>query len=202
MHPPTAMRGLVALLLVAGTSACTPGGDDATPDPSESPSASVPASPSLPSVVPSPTVAFDEDALLGEGTLAVDGQEVAVTGDCDISREFGQAPVTDVGDPDVDILLAVGNLGRPPDPDRPALRVSMEMLGVDAAGDRTVVVSHVDEIETTRLRGTVETLALVDRTELEFVDVATLHVEAEVGADDGTPLDVVADVTCVISRPG
>lgn len=154
-----------------------------------------------PSPTPSPT---DAASTLGVGTVTVDGTTVPVSGDCDISRGFGQQPVRGLGD-DVDVLLAVDNLAGDGEPTG-AVAVAVRLLGSGAVEDRTITsVSRDADGRERTWEGEVATARLRDREQLEFLDVATLHLEATQeavgpGAPSGTR-ELVVDVTCAISRP-
>lgn len=204
---------LVAAVLCCLGAGCTDAGGG-TADPEPSPTASTTttattedAAPS-PSPSPSPTPTGTEDEVaFGTGTVTVDGTEVPVSGDCDISRAFGEEPVTDLGD-EVDVLLAVDNItgtGAAAGP----FGVQVRLLGSGAIVGRTItsVGAEAGDGETadTGYEGEVAVAELRDRRELEFLDVAVLHLEASqnrVEGSAGPPTrELVVDVTCPVSRP-
>ena len=201
------LGALLAAVLVVG---CT--GGDGDQDPTAAPTSTAPSSTTAsettnsPTPSPSPT---DDDATVafGTGTVTLDGAELPVSGDCDVSREFGEEPVEGLDD-DVDVLLAVDNVTGDGVANGPfALRV--RLLGSGAVAGRTITSEGADAGDGTTAdvtyEGTVEVAELRDRRELEFLDVAVLHLEASqdrVSGDAGSPSrDLVVDVTCPISRP-
>lgn len=191
---------VLAVLLVAGCTSGAPSADDdsgdGTPTGAGAPEATTP-----PSSTPSPTPTA---ATLGAGSVTIEGTEIPVSGDCDISKDFGQAPVTGLGDDALDVLLAVDNItgsgaaagGEP---------MTVRLLGSGAVEGRTLTsVTRGDDGADVTWEGTVTSASLRDRASREFLDVATLHLEATqrpVGPGSGSR-DVVVDVTCAISRPG
>jgi hypothetical protein len=152
----------------------------------------------------SPSSALSEDTEFGSGTVAIDGQVFEVRGDCDVSRDFGAAPVDAVDDPAVDILLAVDDLTGPAGEASGPFSFTLQMTGTDTEGARVLELRGAEAGDAV-YRGSASVLALQDRTPLEFVDAAVLHVEAVLSRVNGdeTPRsrEVVADVACVISRP-
>lgn len=163
-----------------------------------------PSSPSSPS--PTPTGAEDEVAF-GTGTVTVDGTEVPVSGDCDISRAFGEEPVADLGD-EVDVLLAVDNIAGAGAAAGP-FGVQVRLLGSGAVVGRTITSVGADagdgRTADTSYEGEVAVAELRDRRELEFLDVAVLHLEAGQqrvsGSTGPSTRELVVDVTCPVSRP-
>lgn len=199
---------LVSALLVAG---CT-SGDDRTPADPASPTSTDTAAPDAtasgatasPSPSPTPT---EEEVAFGTGTVTVDGTELPVSGDCDISRDFGNQPVQALDD-EVDVLLAVDNVTGDGGHDGPfALRV--RLLGSGAVGDRTVTSQGAPGADgataDVTYEGDVQVAELQDRRELEFVDAAVLHLEAGqqrvAGSGGAARRQLVVDVICPISRP-
>ena len=156
-----------------------------------------------PTPTPAPT---DTPPTFGAGTVTVDGTTVPVSGDCDISRGFGQQPVRGLGDDEVDVLLAVDNLTGTGEAVGP-LAVRVRLLGSGAVEGRPITsISRGTDGQEVTWEGEVTTARLRDREQLEFLDVATLHLEAAQepvgpGAPSGTR-DLVVDVACAISRPG
>lgn len=194
-----------SLLVVSCTSSGTP--DDVPAAPSSGPSVPDVQAAASPDPSPSPTPTPTPEVVFGTGTVTVDGVAIPVSGDCDVSREFGEQPVTGLGD-DVDVLLAVDNITGDGDHEGPfALAVRLTGTGAvegstitsqGAAGEDGATVDVTYE-------GTVDRARLRDRRSLEFVDVATLHLEAaqerSAGAAAPSDRDLVVDVVCPISRP-
>lgn len=188
-------------VLVLGGCTSAPSADDAATDATPRPSVTTSAATSSPSPSPSPT---RTTATPGTGTVMVDGTEIPVSGDCDISKNFGQAPVNGLGDDELDVLLAVDNLtdsgaaaGSNP------LTVRLRGSGTVEGRTLTMVTRGEDEGEVT-WEGPVTAASLRDREAREFLDVATLHLEATprpVDSGSGSR-DLVVDVACAISRPG
>ena len=83
-----------------------PAEDTAVATSPDAPGSVTPTPTTSPTTSPSPTAT---DPTFGTGTATVDGMAVAVSGDCDISREFGTQPVLELDD-EVDVLLAVDNI--------------------------------------------------------------------------------------------
>lgn len=210
-------RLLVALLagavLVGGCTSPSPSptpsppsstGTDATGDAGTS-APSTPTSPSTPTPTSSPT---PRDVVLGTGTVTADGTALAVSGDCDISREFGEQPVTSLDTDDVDVLLAVDNLTGDGGHDGP-FALQVRLLGSGALVGRTLTSQGAPGEDGTTLdttyEGQIEVAELQDRRELEFVDVATLHLEVTQerveGSEGPARRELVVDVACPISRP-
>lgn len=170
-----------------------------------SPGSSTPASTSAPTPTSSPT---PRDVVLGTGTVTVDGTEVAVSGDCDISREFGEQPVPSLDTDDVDVLLAVDNLTGDGGHEGP-FALQVRLLGSGVLVGRTITSQGAPGEDGTTVdtsyEGEIEVAELRDRRELEFVGVATLHLEAtqeRVAGSEGTARrELVVDVACPISRP-
>lgn len=187
---------VLAGLLLAGCTSAPPSVDDGSPDVTPTTASSAATSPS-----PSPTPTAPT---LGTGTVTIDGTEVPVSGDCDISKEFGQAPVKGLGDDKLDVLLAVDNLtgsGAPAGSQPHTVR----LLGSGTVEGRTVTsVTRGEDGGEVTWEGPVTAASLRDREPREFLDVATLHLEATqrpTGSGGGSR-DLVVDVTCAISRPG
>lgn len=161
---------------------------------------------SSPTASETPEVA--EEVLLGTGTVTVDGTELRVSGDCDISREFGEQPVGSLDD-EVDVLLTLDNLTGDGGHDGP-FAIQVRLLGRGELVGRTLVSEGAPGEEQgvtlgTIYEGEVEVAELQDRRELDFVDVATLHLEASqrrTRGDEGPRRRQLAvDVTCPIARP-
>lgn len=199
---------LAAVLCCLGAG-CTDAGGDGTPDPTApSPSPTTEAtSPPPPAASPTPTPTGAEDEVaFGTGTITVDGTEVPVSGDCDISRDFGEEPVTDLDE--VDVLLAVDNIAGDGATAGP-FGIQVRLLGSGAVLGRPITSVGADDGDgqtaDTSYEGTVEVAELRDRRELEFLDVAVLHLEATQervsGATGPATRQLVVDVTCPISRP-
>lgn len=195
----------VAVLLVGG---CTSGPiDDPTTDPaptSETGTVQPPSTPASPS--PTPTPKPSAEMALGAGTVTVDGTEIPVRGDCDLSKDFGQQPIRGLDDEGVDVLLAVDNLTGEGEHVGP-FAVAVRLLGSGPVEGRTITsVGRGEEGSsdlTVTWEGEVETAELRDRQEREFLDVATLHLEAtQQRVEGGGSRELVVDVTCPISRPG
>lgn len=148
-----------------------------------------------------------EQLAFGTGIATVDGTDVAVSGDCDVSRSFGEEPVTGLDD-DVDVLLAVDNVTGDGTPTGP-FALQVRLLGDGAVEGRSITSEGAPGPDggtvSATYEGTVEVAELRDRRELEFLDVATLHLEAtqqRVAGDAGpAQRQLVVDVTCPISRP-
>lgn len=197
---------LVSALLVAG---CTAGDDTTTADtasPTSTDTAAPDATASGATMSPSPTPT-EEEVAFGTGTVTVDGTELPVSGDCDISRDFGNQPVQELDD-EVDVLLAVDNVTGDGGHDGPfAIRV--RLLGTGAVGDRTVTSQGAPGQDgataDVSYEGDVQVAELRDRRELEFVDAAVLHLEADqqrvTGSGGPSSRQLVVDVTCPVSRP-
>lgn len=201
---------VVAVLAGALVVACTSDGDgDESPPSPTTATATATPTPSATTRTPSAsaTEPIEADVAFGTGTVVVDGTVVPVSGDCDISREFGTQPVESLDD-DVDVLLAVDNVAGDGVPDGP-FALQVRLLGGGAIGDRTITSQGApvdDGTADVTYEGPVEVAELRDRRELEFLDVATLHVETtqeRVGGTEGpSTRQLVVDVTCPISRPG
>ena len=207
-----AIVALVAAVLIAG---CTKGGDGGTPEATATAndSATATASPS-PTSAPSPTATTTpsptsgvEDVAFGTGTVTVDGTELLVSGDCDVSRSFGEERVEGLDD-DVDVLLAVDNVTGAGTPTGP-FAVQVRLLGDGSVQGRTITSRGAPGGEGAMVEvtyeGEVAVAELRDRRELEFLDVATLHLEAtqeRVSGNTGpASRELVVDVTCPIARP-
>ena len=204
-----ALAALLAGLLVAG---CT---GDGAPDPTAAPSdttsttATGPTTEATTSASPSPSSSPTEpEVVFGTGTVAIDGVEVPVSGDCDVSRDFGEQPVDDL-EQDVDVLLAVDNVSGEGVPTGP-FAVRVRLLGSGAVTGRTITSEGAAGEDGTTAdvtyEGAIETAELRDRRGLEFVDAAVLHLEATqervAGTAGPSSRDLVVDVTCPVSRPG
>lgn len=155
----------------ASTAAATATADTEMTPPPSSP-------PPTPVASPSPTA---DDVVFATGSVTADGTELSVSGDCDISREFGEEPVPSLDADDVDVLLAVDNLtgdGRHEGP----FALQIRLLGGGGLVGRTVTSQGAQGEDGATLdvtyEGEIEVAELRDRRELEFVDVATLHLEA------------------------
>ena len=209
MPPRPVIAALVGVALLSG---CTGGDTDPAPSPtatttSETPTdADTTSAPPSPSPSPSPTTGV-EDVAFGTGTVTVDGTELPVSGDCDVSRDFGEQRVGAL-DEDVDVLLAVDNVGGDGVPTGP-FAVQVRLLGDGAVAGRTITSEGAPGGEgvtaDVTYEGTVEVAELRDRRELEFLDVATLHLEATqervAGSGGSSTRTLVVDVTCPITRP-
>lgn len=202
MRPRWSVWGMVAAVLVAG---CTAG---APPDPEATTTAT--ATPAVTSTmeVPTPTPTPEPAAtpVVGTGIVTVDGTELAVSGDCDISKDFGERPVADLSDADVDVVLAVDNLDG--DGHQGDFPVEVRLLGTGEVVGRTITsVGGVGAsgADAPVYEGEVEVATLVDREAGEFADTATLHLEAtqqrRQGDGGGVTRDLAVDVTCLIARP-
>lgn len=201
---------LVAVLL-GGCTAGPPVPEEPTlPVPTTTPTSAVgPTTPSAISAAPSsPEDRGADEVVLGAGTVEVDGTELLVSGDCDISREFGAEPVRALDD-EVDVLLTVDNLTGDGGHDGP-FAIQVRLLGRGQLMGRTLVSEGAPGEEpgqtlTAVYEGEIEVAELRNRREREFVDVATLHLEASqqrTRGDDGPDRrQLVVDVTCPISRP-
>ena len=202
-HVRTAVA-VAALVLVGCTSTepdPTPASPASTDDATPSGGTSTPAAPS-----PSPS---PEDAAFGTGTVTVDGTEVPVSGDCDISRDFGQEPVEGL-DEDVDVLLAVDNIagdGRLGGD----FALQVRLLGDGEVVGRTITSQGAPGADAgstadVTYEGAVEVAELRDRRELDFLDSAVLHLEASQervsGSGGPSRRTLVVDVVCPVSRPG
>lgn len=200
------VASLLAVALAATVAAgCTgdpqPGDPAGTPVP---PATSAPgdvATDVTPTASPTPT---DTDVAFGTGTVQVDGTEVPVSGDCDVSRAFGTQPV-DVLDEDVDVVLAVDNVAGDGAHAGP-FPLQVRLQGRGAVAERRITSQGAAEAAEATYAGDVAVAELRDRRALEFLDVATLHVEAtqeRVRGESGPATrELVLDVTCSISRPG
>lgn len=191
-------------VVVLALNACTPDGGAPADSTSMSPPGGVTTEPAH-----TQTMSPPGEVVFGTGTLQVDGTEVLVRGDCDISRNFGEVAVGDVDDPDLDVLLAVDNVTASDGHEGP-FAISVRLLGSGALVGRTITsvgapAEGGGTIEAT-YEGTVTAAAFRDRRELEFVDVVTLHLEATQqlrgNADAPDDRELVVDVTCPVSRPG
>ena len=204
-----ALAALLAGLLVAG---CTDGGaPDPTPTPSGATSPPTTGTTTEATTSPSPTPSpspTDTEVAFGTGTVTIDGVEVPVSGDCDVSREFGDQPVDDL-EQDVDVLLAVDNVSGEGVPTGP-FAVRVRLLGSGAVTGRTITSEGAGAEDGTTAEATyegpIDVAELRERRELEFDDVAVLHLEATQDRVAGTAgpasRDLVVDVTCPVSRPG
>lgn len=164
--------------------------------------------PSTPEPTASQSAEQPDQVLLGTGTVTVDDTEVRVSGDCDISKEFGEQPVRQLDD-EVDVLLSLDNLTGDGGHDGP-FAIQVRLLGRGELVGRTLVSEGAPgeapgDTRRTTYEGEVEVAELQDRRALDFVDVATLHLEASqrrVRGDEGPRRrQLVVDVTCPISRP-
>lgn len=212
MSAHSAAVALVVVLLGACT-AGSPAPDEPTlPEPTTTPTST--AGPNTPSAsatappTPSPEDAGPDEVVLGTGIVAVDGAELLVSGDCDISREFGAEPVRALDD-DVDVLLTVDNLTGDGGHDGP-FAIQVRLLGRGELTGRSLVSEGAPGEEPGQTlsavyEGEIEVAELRERQEREFVDVATLHLEASqqrTRGDEGPDRrELVVDVTCPISRP-
>ena len=205
------IAALLAAVLVAGCTGADGDGagraEASPPTTTPMPAADDSPAPSpTPTAVPSPTSGA-EQVVFGTGTVTVDGTELPVSGDCDVSRAFGEEPVEGLGD-DVDVLLAVDNVTGDGTPTGPfALRVRLQ--GDGSVEGQTVTSRGAPdggEMVDVTYRGRVTVAELRDRRELEFGDVATLHLEATqdrvAGGAGPASRELVVDVTCPVSRPG
>lgn len=193
------VSGVVLAVLVAG---CTTG---APPDPEPTATATPTATSTM--AVPTPTPEPASTPVVGTGIVTVDGTELPVSGDCDISKEFGERPVADLSDADVDVVLAVDNLdgsgGHQGD-----FPIEVRLLGTGEVVGRTITSVGgvgVSGTDAPVYEGEVEVATLVDREAGEFADTATLHLEAaqqrRQGDDGGVARGLAVDVTCLIARP-
>lgn len=193
---------MVVAVLVAG---CT----GAPPDPEATATATPAATSTMEVPTPSPTPTPDPTAIpaVGTGIVTVDGAELPVSGDCDISKAFGERPVIDLSDADVDVVLAVDNLdgsgGHQGD-----FPVEVRLLGTGEVVGRTITSvgsPGASGADAPVYEGEVEVATLVDREAGEFADMATLHLEASQqrrqGDGGGVARELVVDVTCLIARP-
>lgn len=211
---PAVVAAVCAAILAGCTSPASGPTDDGSVTPSGAATASERATgPSTPTPTPGQTTtpspaATTEEAVLGTGTVTVDGTEMDVSGDCDLSREFGTKPVRSLDD-EVDVLLLVDNLTGDGGHDGPfALQVRLlgrgELVGRELVSEGGPGEDAGDTRGAT-YEGAIEVAELQDRREREFVDVATLHLEASQRRTQGegpSRRDLVVDVTCPISRPG
>lgn len=194
------MSGIVVAVLVAG---CTTG---APPEPEVTATTTPTATSTMEVPTPTPTPEPAATTVVGTGTVTVDGTELPVSGDCDISKEFGERPVADLSDADVDVVLAVDNLDG--GGHRGEFPVEVRLLGTGEVVGRTITsVGGVGASGTDApvYEGEVEVATLVDRESGEFADTATLHLEAAQqrlqGDGGGVARELVVDVTCLIARP-
>lgn len=206
-----AIVALVAAVLAVGCTGTDGDGSEATEAPTTtatstpSPTGGSSTSPTA-AATPSPTSGV-EDVAFGTGTVTVDGTELPVSGDCDVSRSFGEEPVEGLDD-DVDVLLAVDNVTGDGVPTGP-FAVQVRLLGNGAVEGRTITSRGAPDGEGTladvTYEGSVTVAELRDRRELEFLDVATLHLEATqervAGSAGPASRELVVDVTCPVSRP-
>lgn len=210
-------RALTAALAAVVVAACTgtDGGsarptDPATPaatTPDDPPDTTTPTTPASPS--PSDTAGTADDAIaFGTGTVTVDGTTMPVSGDCDVSRDFGEQPVRAL-DEEVDVVLAVDNIGGDGTHDGP-FPVRVALTGDGAIGDRVLTsrgaATGDGSVVDMAYEGVVDVAELRDRRALDFVDAAVLHVEASQrrvgGGEAPAQRDLVVDVACSVSRPG
>lgn len=207
MRQSTLLTALVGLALLAG---CT--GEDGDPAAGETTEGEVRSEPdgatsaSTPSASPSPSPSASSPAgTIGVGTVTVNGTELPVSGDCDISRSFGRQPVRSLDD-EVDVLLALDNLTGSGEAVG-AFALTVRLLGTGGVeGERITSTDRDDTGREVTWEGEVTSARLQDRRRLEFLDLATLHLQATqraegAGAPNGTR-DLVVEVTCAVSRPG
>lgn len=214
MTPGPAVVTLACALFLGGCTSATPGSDgaDVWPDASHTTSpdqarSTFSSSPPPPSPTPTSTVDVPEEFVLGTGTVTVDGVQVRISGDCDISRAFGAEPVR-VLDDEVDTLLVVDNLTGDGGHDGP-FAIQVRLLGQGELVGRTLVSEGGPGEQGATLRttyeGEIEVAELRERRELAFLDVATLHLEARQqrthGEEGPRRRDLAVDVVCPISRP-
>lgn len=201
------IRAVVAVVACLTLVACTPDTNTA-PDvtvPTSTPAATATDAPPSVSPTPSQPAPSEGPVLFGTGSVTVDGTTMPVRGDCDISRDFGDQPVNRLGT-EVAVLLAVDNLTTGGEHAGPfALQVRLlganvvdgTVISVGAAGDGGSDVTYEGPIEVAELR---------DRQSLEFLDVATLHLEVTQertrGSGGADTRELAVDVTCPIARPG
>ncbi len=145
----TARSVAVVVACAALLGACDPGGSDdalsGRPDDASSetgiatsePATPTPSTPSTPAPTASESPEVSEEVVLGTGTVTVDETELAVSGDCDISREFGQARVGALDD-EVDVLLSLDNLTGDGGHDGP-FAIQVRLLGRGELVGRTLV---------------------------------------------------------------
>lgn len=205
MRQSALLTALVGLALLAG---CT--GEDADPAAGQTSEGEVRSeadgatSTSTPSVSPSPSPSSPAGTI-GVGTVTVNGTELPVSGDCDISRSFGREPVRSLDD-EVDVLLAVDNVTGSGEAVG-AFALTVHLLGTGGVeGERITSTDRDDTGREVTWDGEVTSARLQDRRRLEFLDLATLHLQATqraegAGAPNGTR-DLVVEVTCAVSRPG
>ncbi len=209
MTPRPLVAVLAGVVLVGGCTSTSPTPAPSAPSSTGTVSPGAGANPTPPPTTPTPTSRpTPGDVVLGTGTVTADGVEVAVSGDCDISREFGEQPVTSLDADDVDVLLAVDNLTGDGGHVGP-FALQVRLLGSGALVGRSVTSQGAPgedgaTLDTT-YEGEIEVAELQDRRELEFVDVATLHLEATQerveGSEGPAQRELVVDVACPISRP-
>ncbi len=195
------VAGTVVAVLVAGCTTAAP------PEPEATGTTTPTGTSTMQVPTPTPTPEPAATPVVGTGVVSVDGTELPVSGDCDISKEFGERPVTDLSDADVDVVLAVDNLdgsgGQQGD-----FPIEVRLLGSGEVVGRTITsVGGVGAsgADAPVYEGEVEVATLVDRVPGEFADTATLHLEASQqrreGASGGVARELVVDVTCLIARP-
>lgn len=204
----------VLLLGACTSSSPAPDADSPLPDQTatataESTTTSTPTPPtSTPTSTSSPDADGSEEVVLGTGKVTVDGTEMLVSGDCDISRDFGAETVRALDD-EVDVLLTVDNLTGDGGHDGP-FAIQVRLLGRGELAGRTLVSEGAPGEESgetvpTVYEGDIEVAELRDRRELEFLDVGTLHLEASQSRTRGDQgprrRELVVEVTCPISRP-
>lgn len=204
------LAAVAAVLCCLGAGCTDAGGGEADPQPTPSVTTTTATAEDTTSVAPSPTptpTGAEDEVAFGTGTVTVDGTELPVSGDCDISRAFGEEPVADLDD-DVDVLLAVDNIAGTGATAGP-FGVQVRLLGSGAVVGRTITSVGADagdgQTAETSYEGEVAVAELRDRRELEFLDVAVLHLEASQqrvsGSTGPSTRELVVDVTCPVSRP-
>ncbi len=159
-----------------------------------------------------PSVALELDALpsdvaadapvervVGHGTVTIDGTALDVTGDCDVSRDFGLLPVADPADPDVDIVLAVDNVDDATGTFTGPHAVAITL--VDVGGTGRVLRGRGDANGPGQWSGDVLRLELRDRPGSAAAGTATLYLEAEQADVGGAVREVVIDVGCRVNGP-
>ena len=124
---------------------------------------------------------------VGTGVITIDGVAYdGISGSCDISKDFGAAPVLDPNEDGVTLVLGVDN-------------VSSGTATSDNEFNFTVTSKSAFRMAGTPSgEGTLNVLIIEEpRTELENVDLGVLSMNGV--TDDGVP--VSASIVCIIAKP-
>lgn len=151
-------------------------------------------------VTPEQQATDDPAPVVGHGRVEIDGEVFDVSGDCDVSRDFGTVPVDDLDDPAVDIVLVVDNIDDGSGTHAGPWPFSIELVAVGGTGSRVVDGRGGADGEVA-WSGQAAVLELLDRRPADGAEVAILHVEVERDVGSSTSHTVVVDVACRVNGP-